>query len=622
MENMASSSSSSSRTTRGILESIISESINAYNDESEAGNEILQFLINGKDGLTEDSIRLFRQSWTKVILASRAFGQEKKKITVDKNMFAQEFIKELINNDKDYLILQDLLMQLDTVSKVANEREKLLKATGQDKGSELAINREEDFFKSSSILFTLRRLIGTGLELHESALNSNKVDDEMKSFDGYDDRIESIMSYRRSARLVKQKVLQKKPNTSSFLPIDIGKYYGYPEVLYGISELKVDPDQSTLQSSIPSVTFKVSNKQALYQSRGWVIYQFMYEATRAKESNIFPSPIGVVRDPTTMAISYSFENPVCDPLSSMQGPTLSQLLRSNPSIVLKWSHQLGFAYETLQRSSACLIRRVSLKDVYIKKDGRLLIGNLAVSAKPTNRTDNSVENFSIFMIETLSSLLSTSRRCNIKKRGSSDYKEEVISITEGSTVELAFDDFNFQSITIDNSPSYPHSDKGNNNTNEVNNSSLKLTIKGDMEASEGLSVKGNNLGFSSSYSNPSIVIIGKKIGNFSLHSSGDESLLPLSDQSMSSDVEGGGVPQENNMMLPVIRIVVVPKSPIVSVEVQELIACLEESYSTSKPLFLQSRCLQSNSKFVPKDITNDWVKITRTIDEMKIRTRL
>jgi hypothetical protein len=226
------------------------------------------------------------------------------------------------------------------------------------------------------------------------------------------------------------------------------------------------------------------------------------------------------------------------------------------------------------------------------------------------------------MIETLSSLLSTSRRCNIKKRGSSDYKEEVISITEGSTVELAFDDFNFQSITIDNSPSYPHSDKGNNNTNEVNNSSLKLTIKGDMEASEGLSVKGNNLGFSSSYSNPSIVIIGKKIGNFSLHSSGDESLLPLSDQSMSSDVEGGGVPQENNMMLPVIRIVVVPKSPIVSVEVQELIACLEESYSTSKPLFLQSRCLQSNSKFVPKDITNDWVKITRTIDEMKIRTRL
>jgi hypothetical protein len=370
----------------------------------------------------------------------------------------------------------------------------------------------------------------------------------------------------------------------------------------------------------------------------------MYEATRAKDSNIFPAPISVNRDPATMAISFSFENPLCDPLSSIKGPTLTQLLRSNPSVVLKWSNQLGYAYETLQRSSACLVQKVSLKDVYIKKDGRLLIGNVAVSSKPTNRgTDKSIETFSAFMMDTLSSLLSTSRRCSIKKRISSDYKEEVISITEGSTVELAFDDFNFQSILVDNSSSYSHSHSGkgnyNNNSsssssNEINNSCLRLTIKGDLDASGGLSVKGNNNGFSSSYSNPSIIISGKKVGNFSLHSFGDGNFLPPSDQSVtssSSDVEGEGggeevnatTTTEKNLLLPpVIRIVIVPKSPVVSVEVQELIAYLEESYSTNKPLFLQSRCLQSNSNLSPKDITNDWIKITRTIDDMKIRTRL
>ena len=67
----------------------------------------------------------------------------------------------------------------------------------------------EDFFKSVSILFTLRRMIALGIELHEAALSSNNMENFENSVDKYDDRIESIMSFRKSARLVKQKFLLK-----------------------------------------------------------------------------------------------------------------------------------------------------------------------------------------------------------------------------------------------------------------------------------------------------------------------------------------------------------------------------------------------------------------------------
>ena len=551
-------------------------------------------------------------AWTKVVLASRAFGQEKKKIAVDKTTFARDFIKELISNDKDYLSLQELLMQLDSTTKIAMERAKLLKATGQDKSKELALDREEDFFKSVSILFTLRRMVTLGIELHEAALSSNETDYVQSSIDRYDDRIESIMSFRKSARLVKQKFALKKTTTSQFLPISIGKYYGFPEVLYGVSELKVDPELSVLQSSVPSITFKVSNKQALYQSRAWIVYQFLYEATRSKELNIFPVPIGVSRDTATLTTTFSFENPACDSLSSIQGPIMSQLLRSNHSVILQWGNQLGFAYETLQRSSSCLIQRLTLQDAYIKKDGRLLLGSIAVSSKP-NGVNNSVERFSEFMFELLTSLLSTSRRCNMKKQPSSNFKEEVVSVIEGSTIEMAFDDFNVQSITIDESAS----SKVDKNKKEVHSTTLAFKVKGD-SGSASISVCNKNLNFSGSHKNPTLIIKGIKAGNFSLHTS--EEKLTLPDQSIDDIAEV----DESKAALPVIRVVVVPKTPVASVEVQELIAYLEESFASNKPLFLQSRCLQPvvSSSRKAAELTNDWLKINRTLDDMKIKTRL
>ena len=65
-----------------------------------------------------------------------------------------------------------------------------------------------------------------------------------------------------------------------------------------------------------------------------------------------------------------------------------------------------------------------------------------------------------------------------------------------------------------------------------------------------------------------------------------------------------------------------PKTPVTSVPVQELIAYLEESYSSNKPVFHQSRCMQTNANLAPKDISNDWIKIMKTIEELKIKSRL
>jgi hypothetical protein len=186
-------------------------------------------------------------------------------------------------------------------------------------------------------------------------------------------------------------------------------------------------------------------------------------------------------------------------------------------------------------------------------------------------------------------------------------KEEVISVVEGSTVEVAFDDFNFQSITLDGTMAA--------GKREVNNSAVDFTLKGDA-GSASISVKNKNLSFSGAYKNPTLTVFGIKAGNFSLHSCGER--VASTDQSFNDDMDDDG----NKLVLPVIRIVVVPKTPVASVAVQELIAYLEESYSSSKPVFLQSTCLQTNANLAPKDISNDWIKINKTLDELKIRQRL
>ena len=191
----------------------------------------------------------------------------------------------------------------------------------------------------------------------------------------------------------------------------------------------------------------------------------------------------------------------------------------------------------------------------------------------------------------------------------SSLKEEVISVVEGSTVELAFDDFNFQSITLDSTATTIAVNK-----REVNNSSVAFILKGDT-GSASILVNKKNLSFSGAFKNPTVTVVGIKAGNFSLHTS--EERLISTDQSINEDMDDN----DNKLVLPVIRIVVVPKSPVPSVAVQELIAYLEESYSSNKPVFLQSRCLQTNANFAPKDISNDWIKITRTLDELKIKHR-
>jgi hypothetical protein len=142
-------------------------------------------------------------------------------------------------------------------------------------------------------------------------------------------------------------------------------------------------------------------------------------------------------------------------------------------------------------------------------------------------------------------------------------------------------------------------------------------LKGDA-GSASIAVKNKNLSFSGAYKNPTLTVCGIKAGNFSLHSCGERVTVTSTDLSLNDDMDDDG----NNLVLPVIRIVVVPKTPVASVAVQELIAYLEESYSSSKPVFLQSTCLQTNANLAPKDISNDWMKINKTLDELKIRQRL
>eukprot|EP01032_Pedospumella_encystans_P006069 gene6069-7262_t len=156
----------------------------------------------------------------------------------------------------------------------------------------------------------------------------------------------------------------------------------------------------------------VASKQAVHQERGWNAYQCLTELLASRGLNIFPLPIGVQRDPASLAAIFAFEaTPGAVLLCGLQGPTLSTYLRRVPVVVHHWCAQLAAAHRNLLTCSGSLMKPLrTKKDVFLRDNGLLLLGNVAFDATPPSGKPQQSTTFLQMACDVLQSSLCLSRR--------------------------------------------------------------------------------------------------------------------------------------------------------------------------------------------------------------------
>ena len=578
--------------SRSTLSYIIIEAIAAYPDD--ANNHVLEFLRRAakeKDSyITSTEKEVFFKAWNRCILKSKAFGV---KSATDPAAFCDDFIMELTNS-------------CEVSSKMAG----LLKEFSTE-------NFTRDSYSKS--LHTMSN-IGRGLL---SALNeSYRYADQLDGFSSFDEAMLAQRQRNRGAKF-SMDANSKKPLLllSPYRPLS-QTLLGSMEHVYGHMLLKhrhSTPSPAELSSykseflpdDLPIVGVKLTDRRGIitYQDRAWAIYYFLYEAAAIGGNVcIFPSPQGITKLASVNNIDtiFLYEQLSPKPIVPLFGTHLAHFLRNYPTIIQAWCHQLSVAIDIILRPDVTILQHFVLSDLYVLDNGLLALGNIAIVKQNCPRGEKKRERVVDFFSSILRSCLCLSRQHTVDLRDNSrevhkdsedmDGNKEVISVMEGCTLDLTFTATSTSLLYITRTE-----EGGRDFITQMSEDTAIIDIS-------------NNLGVvdvTVDASNKILKLTAISEGSLPLR----VSVCGVSNSVTSMEVSSSYncLPSQSSRD---IRIEVVKAMPVLSVDLIELIALLELSFTGSKESYLAAQCFQrrgvgpARSNYLSEEsrrvLANDW----------------
>ena len=601
------------------LITILNEAIAAY--PTDANRHILEFISRVADNDENDMSRdreVFLEAWNRCVLKSKAFGAKEAK---NPTAFCRDVILELTYSSSDASKLSDSLK---------------------------AFSKEDSATKADSKSLRTMSSIGRGLL---AALNESysclTSDDNEPCFD------EAIMAHRQRIRGAKRSWTSGKKSQSShpsYCPLS-ESFLGSPEFIYGHVELKqgksITPSNAqgntSSRNALPPQTLsiigvKIPNKRgaAINQARAWAAYNFLSEVTAVSGSfGLFPSTLGVDKLPGpplsavtgTGEVVFVYESHASQPISPLFGMRLAAFLRQYPTVVLAWCRQLSAAVESLLRPDVTVLQPILLNDLFIRSNGLLMLGNVAVIKEERPSAGDVSDGSDIrdnqrardrildFAASVLTSSLCLSRRHTVTLCGDSETEgndrygvsegeedAQVISIVEGCKLELSFTDSNAAPKRV-----VYKALGGDFSNGELREDAVVIDLFDELGAAD---VTVSDVTASASIPSTSVLKLravrpGHLLIRGTVRSTNNRGNSSSSSSSSGSSGSGdrsgsgggggntGGDVIASSGLSCDLRVVVVRATPVPSVDLIELCALLEASYSTHRHVFRNAKCFQS-----------------------------
>jgi len=189
---------------------------------------------------------------------------------------------------------------------------------------------------------------------------------------------------------------------------------GHPDAIFGAVRLRHTGTGEGGFSSSVVCGLRVSAKQSTHQTRGWEAFHVLTNLVSARTLNVFPVPLSASIE-ASGSVLFAFDFPErCRSLGSLMGVAGSSSIRSNdvfapgalatylrkhPAVVSTWCMQLGATYRAITRAQAAGLFAVPIdinKDVYVKDNGMLLVGNCSFCGSSTESTQTDMSAHSVF----------------------------------------------------------------------------------------------------------------------------------------------------------------------------------------------------------------------------------
>eukprot|EP01034_Spumella_vulgaris_P021309 gene21309-27339_t len=596
----ADDSVSRSQQPTSILKRLIKEAIVAF--PSDAHLKVLEF-FEGIDGLDEERALLLRQCWSKVLLGTQAFGRKTQSGgIVNPDLFADELIRELSYADKEV----SRLISLST--HYANSSVSSSVSTTPDNA--------RDILKDLQQFNTIdRQLTATtvGIFSPQVALSGLTTDDRNLHIET------SIVLFRNSLKGTKLAFKANKSVASAVNPLNC-RLMGQPDILAGSLVLpKATANEHSTHRELPLflsttelIGVRVTSAQPSTQDLAWSTYRSLNDLLVCQSLAMFPLPVGAQRDgPLPGSTVFAFEALSARPLSALLGPVMSTYLRKHPSVVLLWCGQLVSAYRAL-RDSCCgrLISGGNLSDVCVRENGMLLLSNVAFSDSASDDGRKvAVDSFLDTAVHLLSSALCLSRCEEVVLRSASELvssgdgdsqrlvNDVTVSVVAGSTLELIVMGHHCSSVRV-----LAQQQQRQEEDLQLDPSELSVRVE---SAGSATAVVSHNPSSSAVFvlarsplANDSVFVHTSSSGVVTLtlsalndpaasHGdvSSEEHMFSAGPAVLSSN---RGRSQSSRVSVCTVRVVIVPRYPVPSVALLELVGYLEEYHKMDRSRGAQS----------------------------------
>ena len=609
-----------------VLRTVVQEGLTAFPEDAHV--RLFQFLKQG--GASDQEQKDLQQAWTRVVMASEAFGR-KKGGPVDPARFSEDLVKELCSENKEVGKLEDMLATFRAI------------LASQENRDQEMIENIHDLKKSTGVLSNLQSMtkVGADLKKAQSSIYPERgVVGQAK--EGSTQAEGAILLHRRASRGIRFSWHQRKPAAASplYSPLCL-RDLGGAEVLYGDGVYRGTAESGGRPSSSPVIGIRVSSSQVCFKARGWTSFQCLHEILPMgpERLRLFPPPLGTVESEAHPGTTFIFNLPNCKPLKPLLGAGLSTFLRKYPSVILTWCAQIGAASRSFENMvSGRMLRLPTLSDVFVSDNGQLLVGNTVYDE--AEDSDGSGEqppdlDVSDFFQSLLTSVLSLSRTVQLPlsasigdptvteeqgdaptpadegegegvgegetlsmKQHSHDAKEEVVSVVEGCSLELLFTSHISKGVHVINTI-------GGRSEASLNQSNLQVHVHGDdtVAGVQGGAWNASVTGVTVTANSPGSILLRVV----------SQAALPQ-----------GSLSARRSYKALDVRVVVVPAYPVMSVELAELLAHLEGSYtSKNNDMFLSAECVRVRDfeatmrRYDEVTVSDDWASIVSSLNQTR-----
>jgi hypothetical protein len=378
-----------------IIVSVVQEAMLA--DPSNA-----QYLMQDyfkSNGISTDKLDIFQRCWSKTLLAHESFRQRdraERDYPLNAHQFAVDFIEEMIKHDKDMQSATNMITNLQS------ELQSMSKSPAQGEHSVSISSQRLEYHQQVK-------------ETLEKSVEAMKRDD-YSLYDEYHDQIRQwkfqhalhLRSHLQRYRIS----LKQSSNSVAYNPLH-KRYYKQNDQKAAELKLKAANSEQISEgalsfSSAIGISIAYSPE---HDKRMWTTYQALSEVLIYPPLNLLPIPIQNQVDSITSTRVFMFDRPASHNLAEILSPVLAICLKKNPSLLLTWINQLQATRLALMTSPYRLVGQLSYQDTYIRSDGRLLLGNIAITdSKVEDDRTNACEVFDSWAFDTLTHALCISRR--------------------------------------------------------------------------------------------------------------------------------------------------------------------------------------------------------------------